>query len=366
MRLSPALLFFIVGYSSTAPCGAQLCDGTCFCIPEEGEPCPGDFGKRRTARDYFQTGDYLKFADLTAEKESVKSAGKKSVKSAGKKSSKSAGKKSGKRAGKKSDKYGKKDGPGQFPTLVPEGCQPYPDVQAVIGGKPCREPQQSRDKVCAFKYSDDCSYKLKNIHKTNTLQKAEVITHVGACGVCSSAQDLAVYMNPGVAVGSFLSGLPFGLALLGGQSSQVLSGIFSNIVVPQFESLNFTPDCAHLWGSNSANSAIKGCTEDCVGWLEDCVPPTFGINPFTNASFAGDPSGLACQGALLQATEDDCSLNDCLACDESVSGSIFQLYAGRTRRKSGILTTVDFGSGFMGLKRDCDSIADIAQIPCAY
>jgi hypothetical protein len=171
-------------------------------------------------------------------------------------------------------------------------------------------------------------------------------------------------MNPGVAVGSFLAGLPFGLALLGGLPPQALAGIFATVVVPQFESLGFTPDCAYLWASNSANSAINACTEDCVGWLAVCVPSTFGINPFTGEMFVGDPTGSTCQSALLQATE-GCTLNNCLSCDESVSGGIFELYAGRTRRKSGIITTVDLGpGGFMGLKRDCDSIADIAQIPC--
>ena len=344
MRLSSAFLFFIVGYNSTASCGANgLCNRTCFCIPEEGEPCPEDSGKRRTALDYFQSEDYLKFADLMLK------AGKKS----GRKSSKKIGKKAGH--------------PGQLrPTLVPEGCQPYSDVQAVIGGTSCREPESLENNYCVFKYSDDCSYELKNIPNTNRLKKDEVITHVDACGVCSNAQDLAVYMNPGVAVSSFLAGLPFGLALLAGQPSQVLAGIFATIVVPQFESIvGFTPDCAYVWGSNSANSAINGCTEDCVDWLEDCVPSSFGINPFTNAPFAGDPMGRDCQRALLLAT-DDCVLNACLSCDELVSGSIFQLYAGRTRRKSGILTTVDLGggAGFVGLKRDCDSLADIAQIPC--
>ena len=49
--------------------------------------------------------------------------------------------------------------------------------------------------------------------------------------------------------------------------------------------------------------------------------------------------------------EENCALNDCLQCDENVSGPVFVELAGRNRRNSGIVST--------NIARACDEIAEI-------
>jgi hypothetical protein len=51
-----------------------------------------------------------------------------------------------------------------------------------------------------------------------------------------------------------------------------------------------------------------------------------------------------------------CRLNECLQCDETVSGPLFQTIAGRTRRKSGLLSQI---------VRPCHSLQhNIRHDPC--
>jgi hypothetical protein len=339
---SSAFLFFllVVACSSTAWAQQQWCEPQCHCIPDDlatpGE-CP-DLGNRKYVSYYREESPAVggiddDFAALEAD-------------------------------------------PDHLPTLNPEGCQPYPDVRDMIGGEKCEKPASS-DHVCAFKYkkgskksgskkSEHKKDSHKSAHKGNTYElkqypdiqaadkaKRAEVTHEGACGVCSSAQDLAVNMNPNVAIRSVLCGRTFSSQLAGNVNDpDYLAGIFADETVPCFEDIGFTPDCAYLWASNSVNSVIYGCTTACESWLAPCLS-----NP---------PNQQFCNLRLAQAMDPDCTLNECLQCDDDASGTIFELYAGRTRRKSGIITTFDasgMGLGpYVGLKRPCSSIADIEQI----
>ena len=76
--------------------------------------------------------------------------------------------------------------------------------------------------------------------------------------------------------------------------------------------VGFTEACAYLWTFNSAftRTACPQCAQHAIGGFpnnED--PPT-------------------------------CDLVDCIQCDEDSSGPVFQEYAGRTRRRSGILSKI--------------------------
>jgi hypothetical protein len=51
----------------------------------------------------------------------------------------------------------------------------------------------------------------------------------------------------------------------------------------------------------------------------------------------------------------DCKINECLQCDEDKSGPLFKQFTGRTRRRSGLLSSID---------RSCDSIYLIDQQAC--
>ena len=51
----------------------------------------------------------------------------------------------------------------------------------------------------------------------------------------------------------------------------------------------------------------------------------------------------------------ECAYNSCITCNDEVSAPTFERFAGRSRRRSGLLSTV---------ARPCNSIPNIVQHPC--
>ena len=88
-----------------------------------------------------------------------------------------------------------------------------------------------------------------------------------------------------------------------------------------YMALGLTLECAKIWNYDGIYDG-QVCTKTCLGELTD---PNNGPAPA-------------------------CELNDCLQCDEQYAGPIFSAYAGRTRRRSGLLSEII---------RDCSSIARI-------
>lgn len=119
------------------------------------------------------------------------------------------------------------------------------------------------------------------------------VTHTGACGLCSTLQDLAVYMRePDLTAPVRQCGLDF---LMGPMEDHVAC----------LEALGFTRPCAQIWYWNTQNTKFA-CAQECFAALED-------------------PYHLP-----------DGSLNACLQCDEEHSGNTFKTIAGRTRRNTGL------------------------------
>jgi hypothetical protein len=120
-----------------------------------------------------------------------------------------------------------------------------------------------------------------------------MMTHAGACGACSSLQDLAVYLaDPDLGEPVRQCAL---LALSQGEQA----------TLDCITGLGFTAACAQIWAFNSAHTRAA-CLDVCLSALDD-------------------PYHLP-----------DGSLNACLACDEQESGPVFKAVAGRIRRNSGI------------------------------
>lgn len=140
-----------------------------------------------------------------------------------------------------------------------------------------------------------------------------VITHMGHCGACSTTKDLAAYMtHPDmVAEGRKCTNRAL-LSYSWGRSC--------------YEALGFTTPCATIWAHNSINTATL-CRATCVRHL---FSPANGPEP-------------------------ECKLNDCLHCDEIKSGPFFQMFAGRTRRNSGLRTPI---------MRQCQGFAGIEHEAC--
>ncbi len=154
--------------------------------------------------------------------------------------------------------------------------------------------------VCAIKYEDDrIHYVIETFSdKFAAEDNGYIVTHKGHCGTCSTLQDLATYLyyrdltTPVRRCSALVWFKPW--------SSNCL------------EDLGFTPPCAETWYYNAKNTAHE-CLWPCIdSWIRK--------EPFNKS---------------------DGSLNDCLAGDEERSGPVFQYVAGRTRRNSGIESSID-------------------------
>jgi hypothetical protein len=121
-------------------------------------------------------------------------------------------------------------------------------------------------------------------------------THFGHCGVCSTLENLAVYMRvndltaPVRACG--IKGLGY-------------ATFDEDVACLRGTTVGFDLPCAQIWAYNTQNTRNR-CLQVCIAALSQ---------PYNN------PDG---------------SLNDCLRCDETQSGPVFKWIAGRTRRNSGL------------------------------
>ena len=165
------------------------------------------------------------------------------------------------------------------------------------------------EKVCGIlvNHDDPIHYTLKTFDSPEAATRAgAMITHYGACGLCSSMADLAVYMEK-----TDLSGPVRQCAILG-----IAQGMDKSVKC--LEDIGFSHACAQIWYYDS-----KHTRENCQVCFE-----------MLNAKYQ----------------EPDGSLNQCIQCDEDKSGPVFKAVAGRTRRNSGLPSA---------LCRPCSSVAPV-------
>ena len=177
--------------------------------------------------------------------------------------------------------------------------------------RPARDPYEPpqpphgpppEGQVCALRFAGDgCApYALEQFaSKEEALGQGAVVTHAGPCGTCSTTVDLAAYMAH---KDMMTAGRRCGVvgALEGEQAG-----------VQCFVDLGLTVPCALTWLWNAENTR-KACLWPCLwAWL------------------TGEPN-----------TTPSGDLNACLECDETQSGPIFKAVAGRTRRRSGLISAI--------------------------
>ena len=139
------------------------------------------------------------------------------------------------------------------------------------------------------------------------------MTHVGACGACSSLQDLSVYMD----VTDMVSR---------GKLCAIAASVFSlEYGARCYRLLGYTEPCAAIWSMDSAYTSRVGQSV----CLRNILTPN-NVGP-------------------------TCELNACIACDEVQSGTTSQRFAGRTRRRSGLLPLI---------KRNCSDVATVVHRTC--
>lgn len=181
---------------------------------------------------------------------------------------------------------------------------------AALSEDPYLLPAPERaDAVCAV-LPQDSGYALEDYASAEQAQAAGAIpTHGGACGLCSSLEDLAVYARyPDLTQPVRACGLEG----FGGGVEAVNTCLLE---------LGFTPGCASIWAYNVEHTRAE-CQQICLDLLSE---------PYHAA---------------------DGSLNACLQCDEDLSGPVFKALAGRTRRNSGLASA---------LCRPCETVWRIAH-----
>ncbi len=124
-----------------------------------------------------------------------------------------------------------------------------------------------------------------------------ILTHYDACGLCSTLSDLAVYAE------DLDIGTPVRQCAIANFTKPFDS------LVNCIQGLGFTKPCAQIWAYNARNTQAQ-CLQEC-------------LNP--DLTTYHNPDG---------------SLNECLECDEIKSGPVFKAIAGRTRRNTGIASSI--------------------------
>ena len=223
------------------------------------------------------------------------------------------------------------------------GCNPYgneDDCETIPSQKEnlLLDREQS---VCAIHFEEDSDnsnndnngtspschsgskYQLKTYSSRQAAEEAAgKVTHVGHCGVCSSLQDLATYIQyPDLtSQGKFCAEQGASFSFEYGRDC--------------YRSLGLTDPCAAIWAHSSWNTA-KECLFECL--VENEKQPYQADKPNNGPA-------------------PECKLNDCLQCDLEVSGTVFEKYAGRTQRRSGLLSTI---------ARPCDQfVLGIDHVAC--
>jgi hypothetical protein len=124
------------------------------------------------------------------------------------------------------------------------------------------------------------------------------ITHVGSCGLCSTAQDLSVYLSEDFTTAGKICATK---GLLGGEA----------LGLQCYQDIGLTLECARIWNYDGIFDG-KACGKTCAG---DLTAANNGPPPL-------------------------CPLNPCLECDEQKAGPNFSQFAARTRRRSGLLSEI--------------------------
>ncbi len=170
---------------------------------------------------------------------------------------------------------------------------------ALLTSNPYSNPvPESKPCVCAVVVDnlETKRYHLENFATAgDAIAAGAYVTHYDSCGLCSTLQDLAVYAS-NLDIGKDVKACGI----------KNLTAPF-NELVDCIEALGFTRQCAQIWAYNTRNTQKK------------CLDVCSKNEPYNYKN--GE-------------------LSDCLACDEKYSGPVFKAVAGRTRRNTGIASSI--------------------------
>jgi len=159
--------------------------------------------------------------------------------------------------------------------------------------------EEKSEAVCAI-VIDDMAQKLYSLANFSDAAAAKAagafLTHHDECGLCSTLTDFTVYAKDRD-IGTFVRNC--------GLQNALQPNIDS--LVACLEGIGFTKPCAQIWAYNTKNTQ-KHCWDKCIN-----------LESYHNS---------------------DGTLGECLACDEEISGPVFKAVAGRTRRNTGLASSI--------------------------
>ena len=167
----------------------------------------------------------------------------------------------------------------------------------------------TNNQVCAVRFVDShqVDYILGTFSSSHdALADDFVITHRYHCGTCSSLRNLAIY----------LSKRDLTTPARSCARKLTLHGIKKCLM----ETIGFEEQCAETWAYNVAHTK-RQCWATCA--------KHYGLWRVLRNNMGDAHVG------------DSGELNPCLACDEYISGPGFRYAAGRTRRTSGLVSTIE-------------------------
>lgn len=192
--------------------------------------------------------------------------------------------------------------------------------------------------VCGIKYDcghckTGCSeYSLTSYPSASAAKyDGAFITHTAACGLCSSPTDLAVYMERAqtldvdVPFSCVIPNLPEPLG-----SQQPTPEDVANMIACGINVIGFSSGCSQIW-IFAALQTFATCLQECQAVIMS-------------------------NGTIPDIDPETCELNECLECDAVNSQLVFDNYAGRTRRRSNILSSTP---------RPCAELPDITHKECS-
>lgn len=189
------------------------------------------------------------------------------------------------------------------PGEVTEDPYAEPDLHQPVAGQ-----------VCGLFLDDSIAggYRLQTFDSADAAVDAGAfITHWDGCGVCSPLTNLVVYMRqPDLTDPVRQCGLDHFFDVEMDGHVQCLMD------------LGFDLPCAQVWYYNTKHTAAE-CQDLCMSAIDQ---------PYHNA---------------------DGTLNDCLLCDEEISGPVFKAVAGRNRRNTGLPSS---------MCRPCDEVQPVYHI----
>eukprot|EP00522_Entomoneis_paludosa_P009682 CAMPEP_0172448272 /NCGR_PEP_ID=MMETSP1065-20121228/7317_1 /TAXON_ID=265537 /ORGANISM="Amphiprora paludosa, Strain CCMP125" /LENGTH=449 /DNA_ID=CAMNT_0013199715 /DNA_START=337 /DNA_END=1686 /DNA_ORIENTATION=+ len=162
--------------------------------------------------------------------------------------------------------------------------------------------------VCAYNPSDPFQPFITFDTKEEARLANMTIAHCGNCGQCSNPQDIVAYVETRKTIAK--KSKACGPKVFFGTKSDVSDCLQSKIP--------FSRPCANCWTDNMVNTATK-CLSTCMRTLFS------GFMTDNNVPGAGD------QGWM----------NQCLFCDERMSGPAFVTCSGTARRRLGIVSEIE-------------------------